>query len=106
MLARTPTWQTEQCLHLLSALEAILTRQISSQQQLADDLRLHANLIDPQFMRVFWLHVLTMHYAITDLANATGRHPDQVWRQLLRSADLSLAQIPEDQLYQYVKWDI
>ena len=99
-------WRIAQFEGLGAALWAMAKGQITDQQQLAQCLRAHADDIDPQFRRVFWIHILAMHHGIQEIAQLTGENPHDVWRRVLRKGDASFNTMPAEQLQTYVRWEI
>jgi DNA-binding phage protein len=100
-------WRIAQFEGLSGAAWALAKGQINDERQLAQCLRAYADDIDPQFSRVFWVHILAMHHGISEIAQLSGENPQDVWRRLLRKGDASLhAGLTSEQLQTYVRWEI
>lgn len=99
-------WRIAHMEGLAGAMQALAQGQIKDEYQLAEGLRAHANAIDPQFSRVFWVHILALQHAIHEVSRLSGEDPAVVWRRVLRHGDASQRTMPPEQLESYVKWEI
>ena len=99
-------WRIAQFEGLAGAVWALSKGQIKDAQELAQCLRAYADDIDPQFPRVFWIHILAMHHGIQEIAQLSGEKPEVIWRRLLRKGDASLHTMPAEQLQTYVSWEL